>query len=762
MNELLDQAIELLFRYRPLVWEKGRLALGASRTELVVVAILAAAGVAALMVSLRATLRAGRTVGPVLFAARVVALGVLLLVLLRPQLVVSTSVTQQNVVGVLVDDSRSMQIADEDDSPRGERVRRFLEGDDGLLARLAEQYQVRVFRFSTGAERVASLDSLRQAGARTALGPSLDDGRRALRGLPLAALILIGDGADNADTALTASLLGLQSEELPVYTVGAGVDRFPRDIELGAVRAPGTALKGSAVMVEALLRQRGFAGDSIEVVVEDAGRILGTARVQLPPDDQTVTARIRVALEEPGSRRLGVRVTGRPGELVDRNNERPALITVTDRVDRVLYFEGEPRFEFAFLRRAVAADPNLLVVGVQRTADRKYLRLGVEDSLDLLQGFPRTREELFRYRALVLGSVEASFFTADQLRMIGDFVGRRGGGFLALGGRRAFGEGGYAGTPLDELLPFGIAPVRDTAPLLELRAATTPAGAGNPVIQIRADDRASAAAWQALPPVTSVNRIGPLKPGAIALLEGADTAGQGRQPLLAYQRFGRGKAAAFTAQDAWLWRMHADVPVDDTTHEQFWRQLLRWLSDGTPDRVTVTTGQAFVQPGEPITVEAEVVDSTWQAVNGADVTAIITTPAGRVVEQPLGWDVRSDGRYRGRVTTIEPGRYQVEVRAVAGADSVEGALSFVEAGETNVEFFGAERRRDALRRIAAETGGRYYDLTDAGALPDDIVYSSRGITRTDRLDLWNLPAVFVLLLGLIGGEWLGRRRRGLA
>jgi hypothetical protein len=104
----------------------------------------------------------------------------------------------------------------------------------------------------------------------------------------------------------------------------------------------------------------------------------------------------------------------------------------------------------------------------------------------------------------------------------------------------------------------------------------------------------------------------------------------------------------------------------------------------------------------------------------------------------------------------------VEVRAAVGTDSVESLPAFVDAGETNVEFFGAERHREPLRRIATETGGRYYDLADAADLPDDIVYSARGITRTERLDLWDMPAVFVLLLGLLGAEWLARRSRGLA
>ena len=114
--------------------------------------------------------------------------------------------------------------------------------------------------------------------------------------------------------------------------------------------------------------------------------------------------------------------------------------------ERILYYEGEPRFEMKFIRRAVADDKNLLSVALQRTADNKYMRLDGEPD-EVVGGFPKTRDELFRYRGLILGSVEAGAFSGDQLQMIADFVDRRGGGLLMLGGPRSFGEGGYGGTP---------------------------------------------------------------------------------------------------------------------------------------------------------------------------------------------------------------------------------------------------------------------------------------------------------------------------
>jgi hypothetical protein len=103
---------------------------------------------------------------------------------------------------------------------------------------------------------------------------------------------------------------------------------------------------------------------------------------------------MRVVTSETGPRQLRFRIAREAGELIADNNARDALVTVTDRAEKILYVEGEPRFELKFMRRAVRDDQNLRLVALQRTAENKFLRLGVEDSLELVAGFPKTREEL--------------------------------------------------------------------------------------------------------------------------------------------------------------------------------------------------------------------------------------------------------------------------------------------------------------------------------------------------------------------------------
>src|SRR5678810_1064647 len=148
--------------------------------------------------------------------------------------------------------------------------------------------------------------------------------------------------------------------------------------------------------------------------------------------------------------------------MVAQNHTQQAIVNVSDRREKILYIEGEPRSEMRFMRYAVAEDKNLQIVTLQRLAKDQFRRFSVDDSLDLVAGFPKTRDELFAYKGIILGSVEASYFTGDQLRMIADFVSERGGGLLALGGRRAMGEGGYGGTPVAEVLPVDFAVGPDT------------------------------------------------------------------------------------------------------------------------------------------------------------------------------------------------------------------------------------------------------------------------------------------------------------
>ena len=278
----------------------------------------------------------------------------------------------------------------------------------------------------------------------------------------------------------------------------------------------------------------------------------------------------------------------------------------------------------------------------------------------------------------------------------------------------------------------------------------TRAGSATAVTQLAANEAASAERWSTLPGITAVNRIDAVKPGATVLLNGTDES-RAERPMLAFQRYGRGKAFSFLPQDSWIWQMHASIPVEDMTHENYWRQLLRWVVDDVPDQVEPSLTTERVEPGEAATLVANVVDPSFVELNDAVVMATITGPDGTDLgpAHVVGWRARRP------------------IHGV-GADQGAGLVRGQAAGDPRRQDHrhapsrtSAPRRAKpssstrpctpaTLRRIAEETGGRYYEAANTATLADDLRYTGRGVTvggrarpvaHADRADAAGRPAV---------------------
>jgi hypothetical protein len=206
----------------------------------------------------------------------------------------------------------------------------------------------------------------------------------------------------------------------------------------------------------------------------------------------------------------------------------------------------------------------------------------------------------------------------------------------------------------------------------------------------------------------------------------------------------------------------------------FWRRLVRWLVDGVPDQVNLTTNADRVEPGEPVRLSAEVLDGTYTEVNDSRTIAQITSPSGKSNEVPLDWTVTRDGDYRATFVPDEAGLYEIKVAASRTAASGRpgdgdrkgknlGTASMhlrVSAGDA--EYFDAAMRAPLLQRIAEETGGRFFTEANASALPEAVSYTGRGVTVVEERELWDMPVLLLMLVGLVSAECGYRRARGLA
>ncbi|MBN2243243.1 MAG: hypothetical protein JW793_11190, partial [Acidobacteria bacterium] len=757
---------EWLFKYRPLLYERGTIDFEPLWSAYVTGILLAAAILLPYVLYRRSAGLLPDSWRYGLAALRASAFAVVLLIFLQPVLRIESVVPQQNFVAVAYDFSKSMEIRDEAGGrSRLEAEEQILRPvDNPVIEALESKFKLRYFRFSGSAERSESFPAEMRRGGVTDLGRSLKQISEDLADVPLAGVVLITDGADNRSDDLDGLVAEYRARGIPIYAVGVGSERFSRDAEILRVTAPATVLKDTVVEAEVMVRSAGYSGRRTKLTVTDQGRLLQSREIALGSDGEVKTYKVNLSGESEGPRVFQFHMEPLQGEIVEQNNEYAVLVQVEDAQPKILYMEGEPRWEYGFLRRAVEADGNLHLSTLLRQADGKFLRQGIETPGTLQEGFPVQRRDLFDYKAVILGSVEASFFTFDQLRMISDFVSRRGGGFLMLGGRNSYAQGGYGNTPLEDVLPLHLGRGAAAAGGFrnsEYSIRLTGYGAQHPICRLSLSEDRNLERWRGAPNLVGYNPTGGPKPGATVLARAGVPGDENPDPvILAFQRFGRGKAVAFTTASSWRWRMQQDHA--DNFHELFWRQMLRWLVSDVPDPVAVRTERHSYSPDDVAVLEADVHDESFLPLNDVRLSGSVKAPSGQVTPVSLAREFGSEGRYSGAFRPQEDGIHEVVCEAFRGDKSLGSASTLFRVAESTEEFHQAALNSGLLRRLSSETGGRYYSIGDLDTLAEDISYVKKGAFRVEEKDLWDMPFLFLLLVGLVSAEWILRKRKGLA
>lgn len=768
----MEQVVSFLFKYRPSLFTKSQFGFGARPSVFLILALLTALAVLVYFLYARPGLRLSPGWRASLIAIRCALIVLIFVCLMRPVIVVPSVVPQSTYVAVLMDDSSSMKLTDEQGAARLEALKRVMSPGSDFYRQLADRFKVRAFKFAARAERVADAGELTASGDRTNLAAALDQGVRDTAGLPLSAVVVMTDGAINVEGDQTAgiesTINNLRARGLPVFTVGVGQPLLEGDVEMVRATAPRRVLRGSTVTAEMLIHASGDRG-AVKIDLTEDNHLLRSQEVAVQSNATTV-ARVSFIPSSPGLHRYTFTAQPSPDEPVVENNSQEMLIEVEDTHPKVLYIEGEPRWEYGKLRAAMSEEKNVVLTSVVRSADGKFYRQGVESGDELATGFPKSEEELFKYHAIILGSIEATFFTFDQLKAIEQFVSRRGGTLVMLGGSKSFNAGGYANTPVADLLPVYLSGNAQPAETQTFKAAPSDRGKDHPAARLAEQADANQKAWEQMPALTLPDVIRDLKPGATVILEARDARDRSRTaPLLVEQRYGRGRTLALLASDTWRWRMMMES--SNHSYETFWRNHLRYLVESVRNRVEAAPERSFNGMGEPVRLRVEVADERFININDARVTARVTSPAGRVIDVDLKPAVEGGFEgYAGVVVPDEQGLYKVEVTARRGqaqgggnqAAVVGSAETSFLAGPLDREARSAAQNLELLKRIASDTGGQYYTMNRLSNLLEDITHAEGAGAVRETKDLWDMPINFMLLIGLAAGEWFIRKRKGLA
>lgn len=770
-------------------------------------AVAIALAVIALAVLLWSYLRRTSSPGFRLVAAilKTVGIAALAMCLVEPLFTGTRPRPGSNLFLVVADNSRSLQLADKGErQSRGERLREDLKEQSPWLARLGQSFDVRRYAFDTSLRPVKTFDELTLDGEASAIGSSLAALGERFRGQPVAGILLLTDGnaTDIAETARDWN--GLP----PVYPVAVGGGAGLLDLAVSRVTVTQTNFDSAPVTITATLEGQSLEGREIGIrLLDDTGKEIERRTVAKIPAGEPLAERFLLRPEQAGISFYTVQTflqgeeeatekSGKTAEATLANNRRIATVDRGGGPYRVLYVSGRPNWEYKFLRRAVQEDDEVNLVGLVRVAKKEpkftflgrsgertnplfrgfgnqadeqaeqydqpvLIRLNTEDKEELLGGFPKNADDLFRYHAVILDEIEAAFFTQDQLTLLQQFVSRRGGGFLMLGGKESFGGGGYQRTTVGEMLPVYLDRSAESAEKEpNYRLLLTREGWLQPWVRVRSTEDDERKRLAEMPAFKSLTPASSIKPGASVLAQVTSADGT-LHPALAVQQFGRGRAGALLIGDLWRWNMRrADSTQSDL--DKAWRQTVRWLVSDVPGRVEVETKRIFGSALPAVHIAVRARDKQFEPLDNASVSIQVKTPDDRTIELVAESSDSSPGLYEATFAPRAAGAYRAAV-SVKGADgSVVGERDTGWSVEPQTEEFRTLAVNTALlKQIADETGGEVVDQHSLARFVADLPNRKIPITESWTYPLWHQWPVFMLAVCCLVGEWGLRRWKGM-
>jgi len=752
---------------------------------MILVALEAAAAMGAFYAAAYAHLGAGRLAG--LAAIRIAAVVALILALFKPAISITVDPRSlRPVLAVLVDRSGSMATAEQDGAPP-----RFAQAVSALVAnkqRLESVFRPAWMTFAASPEPGAALEAI--AGMRPS-GPGSDgtditsaiSSAAARRGdQKAAAVLLLSDGINNGagSPAQAAARAGV-----PMYAAAVGsADHVPpgrRNIALLSVDAPLDIARETIASVRAAFQVDRLADAPVEVRLLDeaTGAVLDTAMLSARAPSEVLTADLKWTAEPPQGepnqtgqvRRLVVAATPNPAEAVSEDNSAPLHVLVTEPRIGVLYVEGSIRPEYKYLRRLLDGDEQIQLATLVRVSDNRFWAQGSIAGRQAT-ALP-TKEEDFRgLKVIIIGDLDRSFLTDQQMAAIRRFV-NSGGGLLMLGGHNSFGPGGYGGTDIEAILPVAVGgrnEPQETAPFLPL---LTAAGAAHPAMagmdQFLPSPGKTPERSQELPNLAGCVAVLGAKAGATVLaVDPSQRNESGPLIVLAVQQVGGGRTAAFTADTTWRWYLPLQAMGTDGPYPRFWRQLVRYLANAEADTgrqkpsVVLRVDRAYLQLGATCKITLRASDGSGSPIDLSRIHCTIS-PASGGRETVLAVSPGTGPLLAVTAALDEPGGHRIKASASDkhGAEIASDELTIVAAG-ASAETDRLAADPELLRTIAEQSGGQMADLASLPRLIEQMIerhgIAARGVPLGRTYRLYNFPLLFGVFVVLVSLEWLLRRR----
>lgn len=635
-----------------------------------------------------------------------------------------------------------------------------------MLDELAEDFDITYYAFDKnlriiGEEGKIGTDSLNKLSAGKS-GTFMADALREVAGsgrdAPIAGVLLLTDGMETSSLQTEDVLYDLGVRHVPVYPVPIGL-ADPDDLAIRNIVMQEVAFSGDKVPVRVQIHSKGYEKRSVGMTVSMNGRSVAQRQITLVGGLQFEEIFFHVDIHEPGAAQVEIAIEPFGDEATAENNRVVRSVRIVNDKINVLCIEGTARWEYRYLQAMLKRDPRLDVTFIATRASAEM----ANNSSEYIARFPELREEAFKYDLVILGDVDAGFFTGEELLRLEELVRDRGGSLLMLCGMMSS-PTSYAGTPIERMLPATFTPGAEWETVdASVHPVLTPQGRGSLVMTLEMDSDANDAVWRRVAPL---NRIPPLlqaRPGATVLATLSNsTESTDPYPLVSWQRYGSGKCMMIGSDRMWLLRFK----TGDIYHWRAWSQFIQFMTLsrllGEHGRVRLETDRASYPVNGQVQLYAHLLDDRFepQVQSSFEVTVTPLDVAGAVPQQmTLQADSSTAGLYEGFFSPPSPGRYRVEANA---ADRDLSNIAEFQVADLDPEMANTQMQREALHRIADLSGGKSLGVLELNQLPNLLNKSRHETLIKTQIPLWDTFWSLLILTGLLGFEWIIRRKHDLA
>jgi len=692
---------------------------------------------------------------------------VLVLLIMASGVVCAVDIASRRLPQMLVvlDDSPSMSLPDGSETRFG-RAQSAL-WKKGLLEQLQRTDTVRVVRTS-GAQANSQSDPgvAPQNLAHTLVRAASEAGDE-----PLAHILLISDGAQLGSENLVNAASELPA---PVSVLSVGDGSEIRDVILESVSAPQFVYQNDRALISAQVRSVGMEGEAVAQLVQviaGTEKEIATSKVTLKPGDDPAMVRVEFVTPTAGLQQYILRVLPVNGELTPKNNGVAFHLDVRDEKIRVLFIEGEPSWEYKFVKQALEADPVMEFYGLVRLPGDEWFYQGKAtrpDGKPVIRnpkgGFPDSLDELNYFDVLILGDLERKIFEqSNRFELLDSFVKNRGGGLVTIGGFKVYTAGNYDGSPLARLIPFDLTREKKQQLINRFNVQVTTQGIMHPAMQLEFDPVKNEEAWSKLPWVEGGNAFRAVKAGATTLMVHPKLkTNLGPRPIAAAWQCGSGRVFSSALDGTWHWRLARTT--DNDYHQRFWGQTVRWLA-GDPRMHkalgTLISEDPVIEVGKPATFSLTLKDKDGNFQSDAIAEFTLEEPSGEKLLARSAADPAVPGRYALTFTPRAFGAHRVKISIQRTGQDAQNQERTFQVAPSRAEFVQIAPDTNALSALAKATGGTSAPLSAFSSLQLPGAKSDVKIQRM-LVNVWQAPGLLILLVFSLSTEWLLRKRRGLA